>query len=537
LSNRAAVIAGAGFIAGLGYAAALLSFQRFMGASTPLSYLQDKIVALAPGAVTSGLIDRLQFAAKPLALTGMVLGQAFLVAIAAALIDCSLANRWRALWTRGMVRAATFGLAIWILNGIVFLEFQRAGPGKPGEALDMAQALAMALSAACSGLIFAAVSAAAEGWRAPHDAESLYSGVTPDESRRRLVAAIVAVGTVGWSGGLLAKAIEAIGEQGSPVSRGAAGTEVGASGIPEESAFKAPSGVSSYITPTEHFYVISKNLIDPNVSANGWSLEIKGHVDRAIRFSYSDLTAMPPAEVFATLECVSNSVGGDLMSNTRWTGVPLASLLDHAGVRDEAKWVNFTASDGYVEGLPVDVARQRSTLLAYHMDGKPLTAKHGYPIRVLAPGNYGMKNPKWLTSIELSSQSPDGFWEKQGWNVESGIKTTARFDTRPRQAISGTAIALGGVAFAGDRGVGKVEVSVDGGQSWQPALLSHPASKATWLLWSTAWTPQRAGRAIVAVRAIDGAGHIQVADRHEPYPSGATGYDAIQVQVSDPPQG
>jgi DMSO/TMAO reductase YedYZ molybdopterin-dependent catalytic subunit len=536
LSTRGTIYAVAGFVAGLAFAAALLAFQLFFGIESSLSVLQDKVVTLSPGAVTSGLIDRLQFAAKPLALTGLVLGQAAGMAVAAWLIDAFLPSKLRPLWSRGIVRGATLAAAIWVLAEIALVPSLRLGGSDTFAQVNPAQVLATALAAAIAGIIFAAVSAAAESSKTA-SAGSIEATSSPDPGRRRFVAAIIAAGTVGLSGALVAKTVEGMGEQGSPASRGVSNIGAGTAADSGNSGFIAPSGVSPYVTSTERFYVISKNLVDPNVSANGWTLEIKGLVDHSGKFSYADITSMPSTDVFATLECVSNTVGGDLMSNTRWTGVPMADLLTHAGVRNDAKWVNFGASDGYVEGLPIEAARRPGTLLAYKMDGKALPSKHGFPIRVLAPGNYGMKNPKWLTSIELSAQPPDGYWEKQGWNVENGIKTTARFDTRPRQATTGRSLGIGGVALAGDRGVSKVEVSFDGGQTWQAASLSQPASKATWVLWSSSWTPQLAGRAVLAVRAVDGNGQLQAPSRHEPYPSGATGYDEIQVQVGDPPQG
>jgi DMSO/TMAO reductase YedYZ molybdopterin-dependent catalytic subunit len=533
-SARGAVIAGAGFVAGMAFAAALLTLQLILGIESPLSAVQDRFIALAPGAVTSGLIDRLQFAAKPLALSGLVLGQALGVAVIAWLADAFLPNRWRIHWSRGIFRAATLAAAIWVLTEPALISASGAAPW-----LNLTQVFGTALAAALAGVIFAAVSAPAVcDTNSRAGADTVASAGNPDFGRRRIFAAILAVGTIGLSGALVAETLEGIGEQGSPVARDpAAAAGAGTATIPEGNGFAAPPGLSSYLTPTEHFYVISKNLVDPNVTANGWTLEIKGLVDRPGKFSYADITSMPSTDVFATLECVSNAVGGDLLSNTRWTGVRLADLLGRSGIRPDVTWVNFAASDGYLEGLPIDVARRTTTLLAYQMDGKPLPSKHGFPVRVLAPGNYGMKNPKWLTTIDLSMQPPDGYWAKQGWNVENGIKTTARFDTRPRQATTGSVLALGGVAFAGDRGISKVEVSSDGGQTWQTASLGQPISKATWVLWSSPWTPLRAGRAILLARAVDGNGQPQATDRHEPYPSGATGYDTIQVQVSDPSQG
>jgi DMSO/TMAO reductase YedYZ molybdopterin-dependent catalytic subunit len=353
--------------------------------------------------------------------------------------------------------------------------------------------------------------------------------------RRKLLGDVIALGAAGLSAVLVVRAIAGIGERGSPASAERSpvkDTSKEPESTTDADGFTAPAGVSPEITPTERFYVVSKNLVDPTLSANGWTLEIRGLTDRPRRFSYSDILAMPSTDVYATLECVSNSTGGDLISNTRWTGVRLTDVLKQSGLHPDGKWIVFRASDGYEESLPFEVAQLPTTLLAYNMNGATLPSKHGYPLRVLAPGNYGMKNPKWLTTIQGSAQPSNGYWEHQGWNVESGIKTTARFDTRPRQATAGNAVQLGGIAFGGNRGVSQVELSTDGGSTWKPVSMSRPLSKATWVLWTGSWVPERSGKATLAIRATDGEGQVQIPDLHEPYPTGATGYDIIQVQVS-----
>src|SRR5712691_3724230 len=298
-----------------------------------------------------------------------------------------------------------------------------------------------------------------------------------------------------------------------------------------QAVFKAPeaglSGASPEITPVENFYVVSKNFSDPVVSEQGWSLKVGGLVDNPLHLSMADLSALPSVTEYVTLECISNNVGGSLMSTGQFTGVRLHDLVSMAVPQSNATHARFKARDGYTESLPLSlISSQPEILVAYALDGAPLPTGHGFPARMLIPGHYGMKGPKWLDSIEAAPQV-----ENQGWNRDAVVKTMSRIDVPADGAILRAAVAVAGVAFAGARGVGRVEVSIDGGRSWADADLKTPLSTLTWTLWTYSWTGAAEGQHTLQVRATDLAGAVQTADNRPSYPDGSSGYHTIRVNV------
>jgi DMSO/TMAO reductase YedYZ molybdopterin-dependent catalytic subunit len=296
----------------------------------------------------------------------------------------------------------------------------------------------------------------------------------------------------------------------------------------------ALSGVSPEITPVANFYVVSKNFSDPVVDAQGWSLSVRGAVDKPLKLSLANLRALPSSTEYVTMECISNNVGGELMSTGGFTGVKLSDLLAMANPRANGTWAAFKARDGYAESLPMSLIRGAPELLvAYDLDGAPLPEAHGFPARILLPGHYGMKGPKWLDSIELVDHESGGYWEAQGWDHNAVVKTTARFDVpRDGAIVKLGEITLSGVAFSGTRGISKVEYSTDGGRSWSAADFKPPLSPLTWVLWSASWTPGSEGTYQLRVRATDAGGVTQDAKAAASYPTGASGYHTIQINVA-----
>jgi DMSO/TMAO reductase YedYZ molybdopterin-dependent catalytic subunit len=300
---------------------------------------------------------------------------------------------------------------------------------------------------------------------------------------------------------------------------------------PPEAALRGPS---PEITPVENFYVVSKNFIDPSIAGQGWTLGLGGLVDRPMRLSVSDLRALAGATEYVTMECISNNVGGDLMSTGSFTGVRLRDLVAMASPKPRGTWVAFKARDGYSESLPLSLVQGAPEIIvAYELDGAPLPMSHGFPARMIIPGRYGMKGPKWLDSIDMVNQESGGYWEQQGWDRNAVVKTTARID----MPADGSLVKLGvisvsGVAFAGTRGISKVEYSTDGGSSWSEAPFKPPLSNLTWVLWKADWTPPREGAYKLVVRATDGTGAGQDPRSAPSYPSGASGYHSIHVDIS-----
>lgn len=294
------------------------------------------------------------------------------------------------------------------------------------------------------------------------------------------------------------------------------------------------SGASPEVTPVQNFYLVSKNFGDPIVASQGWRLSVGGLVDRPLKLSLSDLRGLPSVTQYVTLECISNDVGGPLMSTGSFTGVPLRDLVAMASPQADGSWAAFKARDGYAESLPMTLIQGTPEILvAYDLDGAPLPNSHGFPARMLIPGHYGMKGPKWLDSIELVNHESGGYWEQQGWDHNAVVKTTSRFDVpRDGEIVKLGSVALYGVAFAGTRGISKVEYSIDAGRTWSPADFKPALSQLTWVVWSATWSPLVEGAYKLQVRATDGGGAIQDSNSAPSYPAGATGYHTIGIAVS-----
>ncbi|HEV2035438.1 MAG TPA: molybdopterin-dependent oxidoreductase [Candidatus Dormibacteraeota bacterium] len=291
------------------------------------------------------------------------------------------------------------------------------------------------------------------------------------------------------------------------------------------------AGAVGAITPSSSFYIVSKNFSDPIVVTDSWRLRIQGLVEFEQSLEYSQLQALPQAVELVTLECVSNPVGGRLMSTGRFDGPRLADLLAMARPRGAARYVAFQANDGYTESLALaDIGSE--ILVALQLNGSPLPDKHGFPARLLVPGRYGMKGPKWLEAIELVEKPPTGYWEGKGWGFDAIVKTTSRIDAPSDGAtISGQPVRLAGVAFAGARGVSKVEWSADGGKSWRPADLEPSGSQFSWRLWEAHWQPGGPGRYTLMVRATDESGNLQESTATNSFPNGSTGLHSVAVSV------
>ena len=303
--------------------------------------------------------------------------------------------------------------------------------------------------------------------------------------------------------------------------------------------------LESEITPTDLFYRIDKNAVVPSVNAQTWNLTMKGLVDKPFVISYKDIIDMPSVEQFATLECVSNKIGGDLISTAIWEGVRLKDLLVKAQVKPTAKYIVFRCSDGYDVGIPLERGLFEGTILAYNMNGAPLTTEHGYPLRAIVPGIYGMMNAKWLTEIELVDTVYEGYWQRKGWsniakyNTHSFIiipdsalvrKRFANLGSSSNAASNDGIVPVAGMAFAGDRGISKVEVSTDGGTSWKDARIKDPLSQYTWVLWATELNlADKSADKKIVVRATDKTGKIQTDMIANPFPDGAKGYHIVDV--------
>jgi len=424
----------------------------------------------------------------------------------------------------GWRRAARIVIGCWLVFGVVV--YTLLGAGIFGSALQ-AGPIWHGLSLLVVFLIFGVALVEIHALlvrRATGDEVAL------DGSRRTLLleagAALVGVVALGGVWRYMSSGFESSGPDSLPAAAGAR-----PAAVPNPAPYDL-KGLSSEVTPTSEFYTVSKNFIDPSVAANGWRLKIDGLVDRPMDLSYDDLRALPASEGYYTLMCISNEVGGDLMGNAMWRGVKLAYLLDQAGVHQDGFKAMFSAADDYKDSVMLSRALHPDTLLAWEMNGAPLAREHGFPARLLIPGIYGMKNVKWLNGISIVANDFKGFWQQQGWDDGAPYNTASRIDV-PFSRATPTAgpLAVGGVAFAGDRGISSVDVSTDQGRTWQPAQVKPGLSPYTWQLWRADINVNSSVHDI-RVRATDGQGTPQIREEAPPFPSGSTGYHDIAIGVS-----
>ncbi|WP_071287152.1 molybdopterin-dependent oxidoreductase [Mycolicibacterium llatzerense] len=298
-----------------------------------------------------------------------------------------------------------------------------------------------------------------------------------------------------------------------------------------------PAGVDlpPFITPNADFYRIDTALSVPQVQRQDWRLRIHGMVDREVTFRFDELAQFEAIDKVVTLTCVSNPVGGNLISNATWTGYRVRDLLARAGIHADADMVLSKSIDGFTAGTPVEaLTDNRDALLAVAMNGEPLPTEHGYPARLVVPGLYGyVSATKWLVDLELTRfDRAQAYWTKLGWSAHGPIKTESRIDVpRAGSGVPMGPATFGGVAWAQNRGVRAVEVRIDDGP-WRPATLGAAYSNDTWRLWSYRWQADQPGRHTITVRATDGTGTVQTADVAGAVPDGATGWHSVSFTVA-----
>jgi DMSO/TMAO reductase YedYZ molybdopterin-dependent catalytic subunit len=295
-------------------------------------------------------------------------------------------------------------------------------------------------------------------------------------------------------------------------------------------------GTRPELTPVEDHYRIDINTRPPAVDEVYWRLRIGGLVDQPSEWTLAELRdGYEPMHQFVTLACISNPIGGSLVSTQRWTGVPLRLLLEEAGPGATATHLRIRGADDFFEVASLEeVMADERIMLTYAWDGLPLPPGHGFPLRIYIPDRYGMKQPKWIESIELIDQDEEGYWVRRGWDREARMKATSVIDTigvdmMISAADETTLVPVGGIARAGSRGIAKVEVRVDNGP-WTEAEIRDPLSSTTWVLWKFEW-PFQAGDHTFAVRCIEGDGTPQIEARSPVSPSGATGLHHEEVML------
>src|SRR5881398_2182148 len=248
------------------------------------------------------------------------------------------------------------------------------------------------------------------------------------------------------------------------------------------------------ITPNDLFYCVTKNVIDPRVNVDLWLLEVNGLVQNPATYRFQDLKGFNQVEQETTLMCISNGLDAGLISNAVWKGITLCDLIDPAGPLSNATRVRLCGVDNYTDTIPLEKALDPTTILASAMNGVDLPHRHGYPLRAIVPGYFGEKHVKWLTRIELTGADAKGFYETQGWGPDFITPTRSRIDVPDNEswiklADAKRGVPIKGVAFGGDRGISRLEMSFDDGESWDDATIHYPGTKLTWSLWSHDWQP------------------------------------------------
>ncbi|GAB3455118.1 molybdopterin-dependent oxidoreductase [Actinophytocola sediminis] len=296
-------------------------------------------------------------------------------------------------------------------------------------------------------------------------------------------------------------------------------------------------GTASFITANRDFYRIDTALTVPRVSAQDWRLRVHGMVDRELTLDFADLRGRRLVERPITMACVSNEVGGSLVSTANFIGVPLHEVLTEAGVRPEADQLLSTSVDGFTAGSPVDAVLDpaRGALLAIGMNDEPLPVEHGFPARLVVPGLYGyVSATKWVTDLELTTfAAKQGYWMPRGWSARGPVKTQSRIDSPRDGESTGSTVTVAGVAWAPAIGIDRVEVGVDiddGGGRWQDAELATEVDRNTWRMWRCR-VELSAGEHRIAVRATDRDGQTQTDALAPPAPDGATGWHTITVRA------
>ncbi|MCL3817624.1 molybdopterin-dependent oxidoreductase [Aeromicrobium sp. zg-Y869] len=495
MTAAAGVLAAAAAMAATEGLAAVLDLRE-----SPLVSAGQSVIALTPGPIAEAIIKVVGTKDKPLAVTSVV--------IAVLLIGALVGTLWLG---RRLVAGGLVALFV-VLAAASVLSRPYASP-------------AGVFAAVAGGVVVVGVLQLLL-----HDQDA--AGV--NLSRRRFLrsAAVIGLATVvvGGAGQVLAarhrrrQAIEKV--------RAALTLPVRAEGVPA-GVDLGVKGLGPWLTPNRDFYRIDTALSPPLIDPASWTLRIHGMVDRELTLTYQDLVDRGLSDAWITLCCVSNPVGGDLVGNTVWGGVPIKDILDEVGVQAGADALLSTSEDGWTCGTPLRALTDgRDALLALTMNGEPLPIAHGFPVRQVVPGLYGyVSATKWVTEWEVTRFADfQAYWTQRGWGERGPIKTQSRIDV-PREGstvAAGTSV-IAGVAWAQHVGVQKVEVAVDDGP-WREATLAAVPTIDTWVQWRLDWDAEP-GRHTIQVRATDQDGTTQTSERADVLPDGATGYDSVSVEV------
>ena len=499
----------------------------------------DWMARILPGGLVTFGIDAMVKAIRAVGASGTDAAAKLVeqgMAVAATLVAGMLAAALLFAFLRSAKRARSrpAGLAVGAAAALTVLLIT-AGLGRPGHADPAIAAVWTAFAFVTWG--------ATLGWAHLRLVGAAGAPATPDGegrdpvervSRRRFIVrlggAAATITVTGAAVGMLAR----LGSR-----RAAASGRAWSSNnpLPNAGAGVEPApGTRSELTSLEDHYRIDINTTVPAVDGAAWRLKVGGLVEQPVELTLRRLMDYEPLHQFVTLACISNPVGGSLIGTTRWTGVSLQRVLPDLKVKPGATHLKLSAADGFYEVVALETVRaDERVMLAYAWDGLPLEPKHGFPLRIYIPDLYGMKQPKWIQSIDVLDHWEEGYWVERGWDRTARMKAASVIDTvsvdKPSKATADAAarIPIGGIAHAGARGISRVEVRMDDGP-WADAKLRAPLSGTTWVLWRYDW-PFVPGSHTFTVRCYDGQGVLQIAEPAPPHPSGASGFHSKRRMV------
>jgi DMSO/TMAO reductase YedYZ molybdopterin-dependent catalytic subunit len=491
----------AGLLAGLGGLATAYLTATWLGLrGNPVTDVAELVIRLTPGPVAERAIQLVGRHDKPLLVAGVL--------VVVLLLFAGL----------GLLAKRAFGAAVggFAALGVIALTANQSQYAAPATGI---------LPSVVGVLTWLVLLGVLTSYLRPEPFSEL------DRERRFLLVASgvglgsLVVGLLGWRVGGHRRAVDAAREAldlGAVSNPGPPrGVEVGLGGI------------TPWKTPTSRFYRIDTSLVPPAISPDDWTVRIHGMVDREITLTYADLLKRPRHEIWTTLNCVSNPVGGPLISNAWWSGTRLKELLAQAGVRPGADAVKQTSDDGWTCGTPLEALQDdRGAMLAYAMNGEPLPVEHGFPVRTLVPGLYGYVSAcKWVRQIEVTTfDSFSAYWTERGWSAQGPVKLSSRIDTPgDGHHVRAGQLRIGGLAWQQNTGISAVEVQLDGG-GWQPATLARKTLKDSWVQW-VATVDATPGSHRLAVRAVNNDGQVQTAVRADPVPNGSSGWHTISFSA------
>lgn len=370
------------------------------------------------------------------------------------------------------------------------------------------------------------------GWLLGRVLDDLRAAETAVPQRRHFLV-ILGTAAVAWAAGrLFGRPPADTGAAQTIQTESAAMADVVTDPADLQDRLEPASGTRPEITPDGEFYRIDINTRPPAIAEAEWELQVEGLFDNPHSLTLPDLMAMPAVTQPLTLSCISNRIGGDLISTAEWTGVRLGVLLAEMGLQPAAQELAIEAADGFYESVAMADLMDPRTLLVYAMNGQTLPQRHGFPLRIYIPNRYGMKQPKWITRIEAIAGEGAGYWVDRGWSEEARPHVVSVIDTVAQEERDADGrIPLGGIAWAGDRGIQQVEVQIDDAP-WQTARLrTPPLSTLTWVQWRYDW-PAAPGRHTFRVRATDGDGARQIGEETGVRPDGATGYHTLTATIA-----